>query len=263
MEASWSTRPDTPGCQLRGIRVAFLEVMADDLAIYAVTGDGSLLWYRDELRDGTNGPNAERGWAPGSGSRIGHGWADFRQVFSGGDGTIYAITESGALLWYRDQRRDGTNGPNAERGWAPGSGTRIGHGWADFRIVVGSGAGEGLIYAITGSGALLWYRDELRDGTNGPNAERGWGPGQRQPDRPRVAGHRACLLLRRRRWRPLRGEPDERPTVVPRRGTGRFQRAGRRTRLGARQRLRDRDRLGDRAPRSRMIRQAVGDDRGM
>ena len=157
--------------------MAFLKVMADDLAIYAVTESGALLWYRDQLRDGTNGPNAERGWAPASGNQIGHGWQDFRHVFSGGDGMIYAITESGALLWYRDQLRDGTNGPNAERGWAPASGSQIGHGWADFRIVVGSGAGEGLIYAITESGALLWYRDQLRDGTNGPNAERGWAPG--------------------------------------------------------------------------------------
>ncbi|MGH3686084.1 MAG: N,N-dimethylformamidase beta subunit family domain-containing protein [Pseudonocardiaceae bacterium] len=54
--------------------MAFTHVFADGAVIYAITGDGSLLWYRDELRDGTNGPNAEHGWAPNSGHQIGLGW---------------------------------------------------------------------------------------------------------------------------------------------------------------------------------------------
>ena len=65
----------------------------------------------------------------------------FRKVFYGGGGVvyvdsglphpgvIYAITPDGRPLWYRDDNRQGQNGPNAERGWAPGSGNQIGVGW--------------------------------------------------------------------------------------------------------------------------------------
>jgi hypothetical protein len=204
--------------------MAFLEVLADDQSIYAITGDGSLLWYRDDLRDGTNGPLGERGWAAASGSQIGTGWDGFTnvvsggggvlygiqetgelvwyrddqrdgqpgwaagsgsqialgwdtfsQVFSGGGGVLYAIRKTGELLWYRDDLSDGTNGPNGERGWAAGSGSQIANGWDAFSNVFSGG--DGVIYAVK-NGQLLWYRDELQDGTNGPNAERGWAPGR-------------------------------------------------------------------------------------
>ncbi|WP_432877273.1 tachylectin-related carbohydrate-binding protein [Kribbella sp. CA-245084] len=152
--------------------MAFTHVLGDEVSIYAAAVDGSLLWYRDELHDGTNGPHAERGWAANSGNHIGEGWTNFRHVISGGNGLIYAVTDSGDLLWYRDDLRDGSNGPHAERGWAANSGNHIGEGWTNFRHVISGG--NGLIYAVTDSGDLLWYRDDLRDGSNGPHAERGW-----------------------------------------------------------------------------------------
>jgi hypothetical protein len=43
--------------------------------------------------------------------------------------SIYAIEASGDLLWYRDLRRDGTNGARAESGWDQRSGNQIGIGW--------------------------------------------------------------------------------------------------------------------------------------
>jgi hypothetical protein len=153
--------------------MAFVQVLADDRSIYAISGGGALLWYRDGLRDGTNGAGAERGWAPGSGSQIGIGWAGFRHVFCGGGGVIYAIRETGELVWYRDDLRNGTNGAGAERGWAARSGSQIGFGW-DFPAVFSPGTGDGLIYAISADTSLLWYRDDLRDGSNGAHAERGW-----------------------------------------------------------------------------------------
>jgi hypothetical protein len=36
--------------------MAFTRVLVDDRSIYAITGSGLLLWYRDELRDGSNDP---------------------------------------------------------------------------------------------------------------------------------------------------------------------------------------------------------------
>lgn len=43
-------------------------------AIYAVTFDEDLLWYKDAHRNGT------QGWAEGSGNRIGSGWLCMRHV---------------------------------------------------------------------------------------------------------------------------------------------------------------------------------------
>jgi hypothetical protein len=126
------------------------------------------------------------GWAPGSGNQIGFGWDGFRWVFSGGrpqpwsatrgGGTIYAVGNDGTVRWYRDDLRDGTNGAHAERGWAPGSGNRIHFGWQRFTKVFGSLSGDGAIYAVTETTDLLWYGDQLRDGTNEEHAERGWAP---------------------------------------------------------------------------------------
>jgi hypothetical protein len=146
----------------------------DDRSIYVVTFGGALLWYRDLLRDGTNGLDAERGWDPNSGNQIGVGWNGFEHVFAGGGGTIYAILPSGELLWYRDLLRDGSNGLRGELGWAPNSGKQINAGWNGFKHVFCGG--DGRIYAIRQTGELLWYRDQLGDGSNGPNGERGWDP---------------------------------------------------------------------------------------
>jgi hypothetical protein len=104
--------------------------------IYAVKPTGELLWYQDLKRDGTNGPNGQTGWAPGSGNQIGVGWDGFDHVFSGDDGVIYAIKPTGELLWYQDVNRNGTNGPRGEAGWDPKSGNQIGFGWR-FGLVFG------------------------------------------------------------------------------------------------------------------------------
>ena len=150
-------------------------VFSDDKSIYAVRRDGALLWFRDELRNGTNGANAERGWAAGSGNQVGRGWSDLDHVIGAEGGVNYVIKSSGELLWFRDDLRNGTNGANAERGWAAGSGNQIGVGWSGLRHVMYGG--NGVIYAIRATGELLWFRDELRNGTNGANAARGWAAG--------------------------------------------------------------------------------------
>ena len=81
--------------------------------------------------------------------------------------SFYGITDTGALLWYRDINNNGTVG------WAPASGKQIGVGWGKFiRIFPGSDPGE--IYAVEPSGNLLWYRDLARDGSNGAGGNSGW-----------------------------------------------------------------------------------------
>ena len=72
------------------------------------------------------------------------GWNDFVEVFSGGEGVIYAISQDGNLLWFKDENRDGTG--DVSNGKIIGNG-----GWNTFASVY---AGEeGVIYAITEAGA--------------------------------------------------------------------------------------------------------------
>lgn len=133
-----------------------------------VTGrrrDDHLLWYRhDGIGDGSFT------WAQGSGNQVGNGW-NFWQVFSGGDGVIYAIQNTeidlrtgrrtgGHLLWYQhDGRGDGSFT------WGPDSGNQVGSGWRGFKQVFAGG--DGVIYAIQNNGDLLWYRHDGRG--NGSN----------------------------------------------------------------------------------------------
>ena len=81
--------------------MSFRDITTDQSNFYAIANSGELFWYKDLKRDGTNGPNAETGWDPRSGSQIGVGWQMFSQVFSGGDGIIYGIKPTGELLWYK------------------------------------------------------------------------------------------------------------------------------------------------------------------
>jgi hypothetical protein len=102
---------------------------------------------------------------------VGNGWSNFKQVFSGGDGVIYAIQNTeidlrtgrrtgGHLLWYRhDGRGDGSFT------WGPDSGNQVGSGWRGFKQVFAGG--DGVIYAIQNNGDLLWYRHDGRG--NGSN----------------------------------------------------------------------------------------------
>jgi hypothetical protein len=83
---------------------------------------------------------------------------NFKQVFSGGEGVIYAVADNGDLLWYRhDGRGDGSSA------WA-GEGRKVGSGWNFKQVFSG---GEGVIYAVTDNGDLLWYRHDGRgDGSS-------------------------------------------------------------------------------------------------
>lgn len=129
-------------------------------ALYALTPEGDLWWYRDRtLDDGGDVANP---------SIVGHGgWNGFPTVFSGGQGDIYAVAQDGNLLWYRHHERDGS-GDVANPG-VIGFG-----GWNEHRAVFAGG--EGVIYAVTSGGDLVWHRDETRDGTG-------------QVSAPQVIGH--------------------------------------------------------------------------
>jgi N,N-dimethylformamidase len=134
--------------------MAIRTVTADDAgAIYAITTEGDLLFYRDEARDGT--PRFQDG---GVAHAIGSGWGELTHVFCGGDGIIYAVAPDGSLLFYRDLAQDGT------ANWANGGQAAvIGSGWDAFTKVVSGG--DGVIYGVTAAGHILFYKDTARDGT--------------------------------------------------------------------------------------------------
>lgn len=78
-------------------------------------------------------------------------------ILEGGQGVIYTVTDTGQLLFYRDEARNG-NGV-----WAYGGiGKEIGTGWSVFRHVISGD--DGIIYAIDGDGTLRYYRDVARNG---------------------------------------------------------------------------------------------------
>ena len=68
---------------------------------------------------------------------------------------IYAITESGDLLWYRHDGRD-----DGSFRWAAPEGKKVGTGWNFPQVFSGGG---GVIYAVTSNYELLWYRHDGHD----------------------------------------------------------------------------------------------------
>ena len=108
-------------------------VSGGDGVLYAIHDDGRLLFYRDQLRNGSNSPDGSTGWAAGSGNQIGQHFEGIRQLVDGGDGILYAIHDDGRLLFYRDQRRDGSNAADGSQGWDSHSGHQIGQHFEGIR----------------------------------------------------------------------------------------------------------------------------------
>lgn len=75
----------------------------------AISADGNLLFYRDTARNGTGDVHDPRIIGRG-------GWNNFKDVFSGADGTIYAISNDGNLLFYRDYARNGSGDVTGAKG---------------------------------------------------------------------------------------------------------------------------------------------------
>jgi hypothetical protein len=174
--------------------------------IYAVAGNGDLLWFRHEGRN-----DGSVRWTANHGRKVGAGWGNFQQVFSGGDGVIYAVqpvveashhvtggftpASGGELWWFRhDGRNDGSFR------WTDNHRRKVGAGWGNFQQVFSGGDGviyavdpvvEGSIHATGGSttasgGDLWWFRHEGRnDGSfrwtdnHGRKVGSGWGSFQR------------------------------------------------------------------------------------
>ena len=143
--------------------------------LYAIDAIGNLHWYKDTHRDGTPMTAGHHSLdAPNEGATIGTGWGSFTQVFSGGNGVLYAIDRDGNLRWYKDTHRDGTpvTAGGAPSFDASNNGAVIGIGWNMFTTVFSTG--NGVIFGRDTAGHLWWYKDLAQDGTPSglPAAER-------------------------------------------------------------------------------------------
>jgi uncharacterized protein (TIGR02145 family) len=85
---------------------------------------------------------------PEGGIKIGAGW-DFKSIFSGGNGILYAITHDNELLYYKHNEK-----PTGERQFSA-AGIKIGSGWKYKKVFSG---GNGIIYAINNKYELLYFR---------------------------------------------------------------------------------------------------------
>jgi hypothetical protein len=120
-----------------------------DPIIYAIAQDDTLKWYRFGDKPWENPKD------------VGSGWGNFKTVFSTGEGIIYAITQEGKLLWHKHNffkygvgaEGQGSGGQTAWEGPK-----EVGRGWQNFKHVFSSN--EGVIYAVTKEGKLLWYKHQ-------------------------------------------------------------------------------------------------------
>jgi hypothetical protein len=113
-------------------------------AIYAVTQDGGLRWYR---HDGFN--DGSFTWT--GGHEVNTGWHIFERLIGGGNGVLYGITADGTLRWYKDAGYLQGSSPATVAG-----GAIVGSGWTMYSHVFS--VGDGVLYGIDAAGDLYWYR---------------------------------------------------------------------------------------------------------
>jgi hypothetical protein len=122
--------------------------------LYGLASNGDLVWHQHLGRQ-----DGSFTWAYGNngeGNRVvGTGWDAFSQLFSGGDGIMYAVSANGDLNWYRHEGRwYGTFD------WFQQSPAVVGFGWDAYtRLFSG---GDGIIYGVLPNGDLMWHRHEGR-----------------------------------------------------------------------------------------------------
>jgi N,N-dimethylformamidase len=150
-----------------------------DGQIFSITASGELLYYRGFTVNYTYPSSviSVQNWeTQGIGERIGTGWQNFKSVFAGDNGVIYAIALNGDLLFYKfswDSERVPLWSNN-------GLQMKIGQGWQNYKFVFPGD--NGVIYAINQTGILFYYQYLGQNGevnwTNGGNPiqiGQGWG----------------------------------------------------------------------------------------
>jgi outer membrane protein assembly factor BamB len=86
---------------------------------------------------------------------VGRGWGDARQLFSGGGGVIYVMTQEGKLLWYKHNGYTDGRGVGSPGAWEGPK--EVGSNWDQFKLVFPGG--DGIIYVVSREdNRLKWMR---------------------------------------------------------------------------------------------------------
>lgn len=120
--------------------------------IYGIGADGILRWYRHN--GATNGVGANIAGSWNGANNVSTDWGAFRHVFTGGNGVIYGITQDGKLIWLRHAAFLTGDGADVPGAWDESR--EVASEWGEYRHVFS--AGNGIVYAITADGQLLWFR---------------------------------------------------------------------------------------------------------
>lgn len=115
--------------------------------LYIVDADGKLTWHR---HDGA-GEGKFKWQEP---RVVGTDWGNFRQVFAGGNGVIYAITQRGVLVRYEHAGFSNGLGKDDPDSWRDPQ--QLATGWGNYTQAFS--VGHGVIYAIAADGTLKWFR---------------------------------------------------------------------------------------------------------
>jgi hypothetical protein len=99
--------------------------------IYAIANDGTLKWLRHKAYRTGEGLETPGAWE--GPKNVGRGWGDVQQVFSPGDGIIYAIMADGTLRWFKHVGYLEGRGVESAGAW---EGPKdVGRGWAELTNV--------------------------------------------------------------------------------------------------------------------------------
>jgi hypothetical protein len=141
--ASVSTSPPPP---------ASAPTWGQPAILYGIRGDGGLQWYRHNGAATGAGTAVRDAWAEPK--NVNRDWGAFKQAFAGGAGVIYGITQDGRLIWNRHAAFLTGQGLESAGAWE--TSRVVSTGWGNYRKVFSGGGG--IIYAITQSGQLLWFK---------------------------------------------------------------------------------------------------------
>jgi len=172
-DTNWNTVGGQPGApnwkgpiNVKSGWNSFVKIVpGGDGVLYAIDQNGSLKWYKNNgFTEGSVNWLGPIDVTPSQPSRLGQrlgspvDFRNFKQVFSGGEGVMYAITSDGTLVWYRHRGYlDGTHEWDGPK--------NVGTGWSDFTRVFSPG--DGTIYAMKPTGEVLWYLHAgYKDGTS-------------------------------------------------------------------------------------------------
>jgi Tachylectin len=149
------------------IQSAYAAFADGDGDIYTITNDGNLRWYQHNGR--MTGLDT---WADSGQAKVVYdtattnNWANAK-ILSGDDGVIYTINNNGQLFWSRHDGRFTGSQTWANQGNAKLISTTD---WNRFAHIISGG--DGVLYAITNDGKMLWFRHlGWADGANK------WAPG--------------------------------------------------------------------------------------